>query len=393
MDKKIKKYLKLNIEAQLKNFDIGGAIVIAGKPGIGKTATLKMLAKELDLHFLHISIPELTPEELSGIPEFSKAPELKQYNLNDDTNSSLATIWSASQLIYRANTLANSSNKKGVLLTIDDLHKINMATAPYLYSLLGERKLGEFLLDDRVAIVGAMNDSEEAGFDGLESPIKDRIGILKVTFDFDYWYKLIGIKLNPFVSSFLKTRPELIIEEESTEIEQFATPRSWTFLSKEIEYIFSVSQEEFFFDNVFMIASQKISIETSREFAKHTLYIKSLDIKNIVEQRKVFNAKTLKVLDQIIYSFLINYIDSLDDAKYLVKLLKKNIAVENFVGSLIVEAYNRYQRLVANKSIQNSQGLEIFVDHILGNTSEDIHLSEEESGKLLSVVTKSFNLF
>jgi len=120
MDRNIKKYLKLNIKAQLDSFAVGGGVVIAGKPGIGKSATLKDLAKELNLHFIHISMPELTPEELSGIPEFAEAEHLNRYNLHSNSKS-LATVWSASQLIYRANTLANDNSKSGVLLAIDEV--------------------------------------------------------------------------------------------------------------------------------------------------------------------------------------------------------------------------------------------------------------------------------
>jgi len=391
MDKKTKTYLKLNIKAQLENFTVGGGVVIAGKPGIGKSASLKELAEKLNLHFIHISMPELTPEELSGIPEFTKAEHLNSYNLHSNRDS-LATIWSASQLIYRANTLANDRSKEGVLLAIDDMHRINMATAPYLYSLLGERKLGEFVLDKRVAIVGAMNDSDEAGFEGIVSPIKDRIGILKVNFDFDHWYELIGVKLNPFVASFLKSRPDMVLEIESTGIEQFATPRSWTYLAKEIDYIFLAQEEEFFFENVFMIASQKLSLKASREFAKHVTYIKSLDIENIVRTKKLFNAKSLKVLDQIIYAFMVNYIDTIDNAKYLVKLIKKNIAVENFVGSLLIEAYNRYDRLLNSGNLKKARGLEIFINNILGDNSVDIGIDEVSKNRLFAIIEKYFNV-
>ncbi len=390
MNRKIKKYLTLNIQAQIRGFNVGGGVVMAGKPGIGKTATIKELAKNEDLHLVHISLPELTPEELSGIPEFENASHLQKYSLNGNEKT-MATVWSASQLIYRCNTLAQDSSKKGVLLAIDDLHRINMATAPYLYALLGERKLGEFILDKNVAIVGAMNDSEEAGFDGIDSPIKDRIGILKVKFEFDEWYSLIGSKLNPFISSFLKSRPDLVIEEESSDIEQFATPRSWSYLSEEINYIFAQKEDDFFFDNSLMIASQKVSNETAHEFAKHTTYIKALDMKSIVEQKKLFNAKTLKVLDQIIYAFLINYIDTIDDAKYLVKLLKKNIAVENFSGSLIIEAYNRYEKLLGSGDLKNSKGLEAFIKNIIGDNSTNIGMDDLVKNSLFAIVEKYFN--
>jgi len=390
MNKKIKKYLTLNIKAQIEGFNVGGGVVMAGKPGIGKTATIKELAKNENLHFVHISLPELTPEELSGIPEFEPAPHLENYNINS-TNKTLATVWSASQLIFRCNTLAQDEKKNGVLLAIDDLHRINMATAPYLYALLGERKLGEFILDKKVAIVGAMNDSEEAGFDGIDSPIKDRIGILKVKFEFEDWYELIGAKLNPYVSTFLKSRPDLVIEPESSDIEQFATPRSWTYLSQEIDYIFEQNEEEFFYENNFMIASQKVSTESAVEFSKHIAYIKSLDIKSIVFERKMFNAKTLKVLDQIVYAFLVNYIDTIEDAKYLVKLLKKNVAVENFTGSLIIEAYNRYEKFLSNSNLGKIKGLEVFINNILGDNSVNIGIDDLTKTKIYSIIEKYFN--
>lgn len=390
MTKNIKKYLELNIKAQLDGCVVGAGVVIAGKPGIGKTAMIKELANSLNLNFIHVSMPELTPEELSGIPEFTEANELSKYNLNS-RDKALATIWSASQLIYRCNSLVQERGKDGLLLAIDDLHKINMATSPYLYSLLGERKLGEFVLDSKVAIIGAMNDSEEAGFDGIESPIKNRIGILKVEFDFKYWYNLIGIKLNPFVASFLKSRPDLILEDESIEIEQFATPRAWTHLASECDFILQQKEDNFFFENSFMIASQKVSIESAREFSKHVAYIEALNIQDIVKSRKIFNAKSLKVLEQIMYAFIVNYIDTVDDTKYLVKLIKKNIAVENFIGSLIIESYNRYEKLTSSNNIKHSKGLEIFINNILGDNSVDIGLDEDIKSRLFDIIEKYFN--
>jgi hypothetical protein len=141
-----------------------------------------------------------------------------------------------------------------------------------------------------------------------------------------------------------------------------------------------------------MIASQKISIETAREFSKHTLYIKSLDIKTIVEKRKILNLKPLKVLDQILYAFIINYIDTIEDVKYLIKLIKKNINIDNFTGTLIIEGYNRYERLMENGNIKNSKGLEVFIQNILGDISIDLGIEDNERNKLLSIVSKSFNL-
>ena len=58
--------LSTNIKGQLSGADIGGGICIAGAPGIGKTATMKLIAKDLNMNILHVSIPEVSTEELSG---------------------------------------------------------------------------------------------------------------------------------------------------------------------------------------------------------------------------------------------------------------------------------------------------------------------------------------
>jgi len=66
MNELVKTILKTNIKGQLAGADIGGGIVMAGAPGIGKTQTIYGLAKDLDMNVVQVSIPELSTENLSG---------------------------------------------------------------------------------------------------------------------------------------------------------------------------------------------------------------------------------------------------------------------------------------------------------------------------------------
>ena len=66
MNKTITHILETNIQGQLAGADIGGGICIAGSPGIGKTATMYKMAKDLNMEVLQVSIPEVSTEELSG---------------------------------------------------------------------------------------------------------------------------------------------------------------------------------------------------------------------------------------------------------------------------------------------------------------------------------------
>lgn len=357
MNDTITKILEVNIKGQINGADIGGGICIAGSPGIGKTQTMYAIAKKLNMGIIQASIPEISTEELSGIPSFIDAPHMDKYSTTGTTNSE-ATKWSVPQLIETANRLANENN--GCILLIDDLHRVNMAVAPYLYGLLGERKLGSFRLDPKVAIMGAMNDSDEAGFSGIDSPIKDRLGILPVPFDFDYWFNNFGRNLHFYVSSFLKVHPTYAQEDESTMIEQFATPRSWTHLANEFE----LYDLDFIQENTALLSKQKISKAASNELAKHVAYVEAIDFSDKVKNKEMTDISDVKPIDQILYAYIINYIDTIADGKYVCELIDKNIDVSNFIGFVVGEVYNKYLQQKEGKRV--NPGLLMLIEKILG---------------------------
>lgn len=357
MNNTITKILETNISGQLNGADIGGGICIAGSPGIGKTQTMYAIAKKLNMGIIQASIPEISTEELSGIPSFMEAKHMDKYSTTNTTDSE-ATKWSVPQLIETANRLA--SENEGCILFIDDLHRVNMAVAPYLYGLLGERKLGSFRLDPKVAIMGAMNDSDEAGFSGIDSPIKDRLGILPVPFDFDHWFGNFGRNLHFYISSFLKVHPTYAQEDESTMIEQFATPRSWTHLANEFE----LYDREFIQENTAFLAKQKISKAAANELAKHVAYVEAIDFSDKVKNRSMIDISNEKPIDQILYAYIINYIDTIADGKYVCELIDKNIEVSNFIGFVVGEIYNKYLQHKDGKKV--NPGLIMVIEKILG---------------------------
>ena len=358
MNNTITTILKTNIQGQLSGADIGGGICVAGKPGIGKTATYKAMAAELNMHLHHESIPEVSTENLSGIPDFKPAPHMDKYAVSGGEDS-LATQWSVAQIIETANRLAEDPDKNGCILLIDDLHRVNMAVAPYLYGLLGERKLGSFRLSPKVAIMGAMNDSDEAGFSGVDSPIKDRIGILPVPFDYEHWMNSFGKKLHFYVASFLRSHPTYAQEEESTMIEQFGTPRSWTHLANEFE----LYDRGFIQEHATLLAKQKVSNAAANELAKHIAYIEAIDFSAKIKAKEPINIEKLKPIDQILYAYIINYVETLDDAAYVMKLIDDNIASANFIGFIIGELYTKFLNKAAGKPL--ADGVKVLLDKLL----------------------------
>jgi len=276
-----------------------------------------------------------------------------------NTKNSQATKWSVPQIIETVNRLASAQDKNGCILFIDDLHRVNMAVAPYLYGLLGERKLGSYKLDPKVAIMGAMNDSDEAGFSGIDSPIKDRLGILPVPFDFDYWFETFGNKLHFYISSFLKVHPTYAQEAESTMIEQFATPRSWTHLANE----FSLYDLDFIKENTIFLAKQKVSLAAANELSKHIAYVEAIDFTSKIQAKQPVNIEQLKPIDQILYAYIINYVDTIEDAEYVMQLIDSNIGSSNFIGFIVGELYNKF--LIKEEGNTLSNGLVAIIEKLL----------------------------
>lgn len=361
--------LKTNIQGQLAGADLGGGICVAGSPGIGKTQNMYKIAKDLNMNIIHVSIPEISTEELSGIPDFIKAPSMDQYSITRTPNS-MATKWSVPQIIEVANRLATEEGKNGCILFIDDLHRVNMAVAPYLYGLLGERRLGSFTLDNKVAIMGAMNDSDEAGFSGIDSPIKDRLGILPVEFDFDYWFKNFGRGIHFYISSFLKAHSTYAQEDESTMIEQFGTPRSWSHLANEFE----LYDRDFIQEHCVLLSKQKVSKSASNALAKHIAYVEAIDFTSKVKNKEEIDIENLKPLEQILYAYIINYIDTVSDAEYVIKLIDSNIESANFIGFVSGELYTKFMNIEAGKPV--SIGLRTVVDKFLGKSFDDSKYSD-----------------
>jgi len=365
MNKTITTILKTNIQGQINEADVGGGICIAGAPGIGKTASMKLIAKEMNMQFLHVSIPEVTVELLGGIPDFKAAPHMDKYSTSGAIES-LKTQWSVPELVESANLMANEEGYDGCILMIDDLHRVSMSVAPTLYGMLGERKLGAYKLDPKVAIMGAMNDSDEAGFSGIDSPIKDRLGILPVPFDFDYWFQNFGRGLHFYISSFLKAHPTYAQEDESTMIEQFGTPRSWTHLANEFE----LYELEFIQENAVILAKQKVSKSAANELAKHIAYIEAIDFTDKIAAKKDINIKDLKAIDQILYAYIINYVDTVEDAEYVMKLIDSNIDSDNFIGFIVGELYTKFLMKEKGKSL--SKGLIVLLEKLLDTPKSEI---------------------
>ena len=375
MDKNIIHLIKVNLQKQMEGEDIL-PICIAGKPGTGKTSTVRAIADELGAGFYNLSLPNTRLEQFSGIPSFDEVPEFSKYSVSKQKNPQ-GTTWSVPEVVVTANRLAEQNGS--CVLLLDDFHELssNKPVMAIMYEFLLERKLGDFKLHPKVAIITAMNDSEAAGFYGISSAINDRLSMLRVEYNHEYWMKHFGMKLNYLVSSFLKNNPQFAIESESTSVESAASPRSWTYMSNMIDALDS----EFLISNLKTITSQFVSEEATENFKKHVAYVNSIDFTKIVKEERMQKVSALDFAEQMVWPYFINFIETPKNAAYAIELINLNQTDSQFGGLVAAELYVKFQQAQQGKPI--TQGQQILIDKFLGKYNPDDYvLSAKEASKL-----------
>lgn len=378
--------IKFNIEGSKKGFDVAKTIALSGKPGIGKTQRTRQLADEMSMDFYHISMPEMDISVLSGLPEFSEIKGLKTADYHKNSIDSQGTVWSMPEIIANANLMAER-NDNGVILMLDDLHQTPISTIPYLYQLLNEKSLGNYKLHKNVFLVGALNDSEDANFDGIESPVMNRMSFVKAEFDVVEFVEGYAKKFPFQIRSFLDQHSDFVNEEEST-TGAFGTPRSWNAFSESFAYI-EKADKAFLVDNVFNLASSHISEKASMEFEKHYAYIEKMNLHKYVSDKKVFDISDKKALDQILFGYLPNFVKSVKDGIFLCELMSFNIKQSNFIAFTMAEVYTKYN-LANEKGDDNldslSSGIKLLIGKILDDDEMIDSLKKDKSKEDIKVI-------
>jgi hypothetical protein len=369
------KLLKTNLQAQLN----GVAILpfcLYGSPGVGKSSIISQVAKDLGASENTISISSVNYEFFTGIPTFATDTALDQYSMSGAKNVQ-ATIWTIPELIASTNRMAES-NPNGVILHLEDYHTMDKPTENVMYQLLLDRRLGDFKLHDRVAIIASMNDSKESGGGHFNSAaVKSRMTLLPYIFNFEDWYKGFGNTLHPWIGSFLKANTQYTVEPESKTLEPSASARSWTKLSLE----FDLYNEETLLEVYMPLAAGKVSQNAVSAFENHVIYFNKLDFKSVVKNKTIPVLKDMNELDKVLWGYVVRSIETPADSVYLVDLLNTLSAQqhsESVVGFIAGELYTLYKIKMAGTPLTSGQ--EIVISKVLSTyKAADFNLTKTQA--------------
>lgn len=215
-------------------------VFIWGPPGIGKSALVERFAADVGIDCVSLLGSQLAPEDLIGVPRI------------EDGKS----VFCPPRMIAR---------DAPYLLFVDELNACSFEVQKAFYSLINDRRLGEYRLPPGSVVVGAGNRAQDSAIvKPMSSALMNRmlhVELRPTARDWLDWAYAQGI--HPWVIQYLETRPDhLHVPPPKTE-ETFSTPRSWHILSDALHaYGATVQQSE-----TELLAEGCLSANHARSFA------------------------------------------------------------------------------------------------------------------------------
>lgn len=187
---------------------------IWGPPGIGKSALVREAAQQLKLPCVTLLGTQLAPEDLIGVPR-----------IRADDQDRFVTEFCPPSAILRSEPF---------LLFIDELNSAVPDVQKAFYSLILDRRLGDYLLPTGSRVIGAGNRIEDRALvRPMATALSNRMLHVGLEPNAEAWLAWGSRQtLHPLVLSFIHARPDWLFQSPPSDATPaYPTPRAWHMLS------------------------------------------------------------------------------------------------------------------------------------------------------------------
>ena len=204
-------------------------VFLVGAPGIGKTAIVEQVARELGIGLVSYSITHHTRQSALGLPYISeKNYGGRTYRVSEYTMSEIIAA------VY--DKIEETGVDTGILF-LDEINCVSETLNPAMLQFLQYKVFGQHRVPDGWIVVTAGNPPEyNAAVREFDMVTSDRIKRIDIEPDYAVWRPwAVEQKVHQAVLSYLDIRKEDFYHvETTTEGRNFVTPRGWVDLSEMI---------------------------------------------------------------------------------------------------------------------------------------------------------------
>jgi MoxR-like ATPase len=183
-------------------------VFIWGAPGIGKSALVQKFAASVGLDCVSLLGSQLAPEDLMGVPQIVGG-------------------------VSRFCPPAMIARSTPYCLFLDELNACSQDVQKAFYSLIHERRVGEYELPAGSIVIGAGNRVQDSAIvKPMSSALMNRMVHVHMKVSTSEWLTWASAEaVHPMVLDYLQQRPDHLWSQPPKHEEPFSTPRSWHLLS------------------------------------------------------------------------------------------------------------------------------------------------------------------
>jgi hypothetical protein len=189
-------------------------VLLLSPPGVGKSEAVRQTATNAGLELRSLLGTQIAPEDVSGVPRIA-----------------------GERSVFYPPRILLPERDKPFCLFLDELPASPPDVQKAFYSLLLERRLGEYRLPKGTWVVAAGNRSEDRALvRTMSSALVNRVFVLAVKVDLDEW--LVWAEANGVraeVRSFVRYVPQALQRPVPADPVPFSTPRAWALLSRDMD--------------------------------------------------------------------------------------------------------------------------------------------------------------
>lgn len=395
---------KLNTlsERERLYFDImssGNSLYLRGKPGMAKSAIGLSISKKLGIKYLDKRLSQIDETDIGLYPvltdsynKLEKITRLKKIGaLTEEEYDKLKlplieNIKENKQtdiLHFAIPEWAFNSNLEPTIIHLEELNRASVHVRNAALQILNERQIGDLKLNDNVFLMSSGNLGEEDGteIDEMDLALSNRLVIVDHNMPYDEWIREFAEKyVWKVIVDYIKSHPLEYYKLPNEREIRYATPRSWTNLSKFIEYKWGKNPDLNVIINFLLLNGRYFIGDSITGFIRYCQDMTNINLNdilnrwdNIKDEVKEFNRSRiselitnlkhldLKTLNDYQIDNILRFLDSLqrnDDevTSYLIHLLDNtndnNFKLNNKILSHFKSKMNQIKKYISSSSLK-----------------------------------------
>ncbi|MGH1539840.1 MAG: AAA family ATPase [Arenicella sp.] len=183
-------------------------VFIWGPPGIGKSSLVEEFAASVGMPCVSMLGSQLAPEDIIGVPR---------------VEDGVSYFCPPAQI----------ARKDPFCLFLDELNACSQEVQKAFYSLINDRRIGEYHLPEGTVVIGAGNRAQDAAIvKPISSALINRMAHVELRASAADWLNWAGqAGIHTLINDYIRLRPDHLWSKPQKHEEPFSTPRSWHILS------------------------------------------------------------------------------------------------------------------------------------------------------------------